>query len=230
MRLNCFSQTLVHRALAIVLMGGLASVLLSACGPASAERKETTKEATKPAAQPATGMEVATFGAGCFWSVEAMFKQLKGVTSAEPGYAGGKQANPSYEEVCSGNTGHAEAVNIIFDPKVISYRDLAEIFLTVHDPTTLNRQGADEGTQYRSAIFYRSEAQKRDAEEIIKKVTAARLWNDPIVTQVAPYKQFYRAEDYHLNYYERHPKQPYCVNVITPKIEKFRAKFKDKLK
>jgi peptide-methionine (S)-S-oxide reductase len=225
MRLHHLSS-FSRRAFGLVLMGGLASMLLSACGPAVAKRKE----AAKPAAQPVAGMQVATFAAGCFWSIEAMFKQLKGVQSAEPGYAGGKTASPSYEEVCSGTTGHAETVNIIFDPKVISYRDLVEIFLTVHDPTTLNRQGADEGTQYRSAIFYRSEAQKSDAQEIIKKVTAARLWEDPIVTQVVPYQQFYRAEDYHLDYFNRNPNQSYCVNVIAPKVAKFRAKYKDRLK
>ena len=159
-----------------------------------------------------------------------MFKQLKGVISAEPGYAGGKVVNPSYEQVCSGNTGHAETVNIIFDPKVITYANLVEVFLTVHNPTTRDRQGPDIGPHYRSILFYRDEAQKKDAEAMIQKFTAARVWRDPIVTDVLPYSNFYRAEDYHLDFYNRNKNQMYCARVVAPKIKEFRARFKAALK
>ena len=162
--------------------------------------------------------------------MEAIFKQLKGVYKAEPGYAGGKLANPSYEQVETGSTGHAEALNIVFDPKVISYRDLLDVLLTVRDPTTINRQGPDEGPQYRSIIFYRNEEQKRAAKEMIAKFNAAHIWQRPIVTEVQPFSNFYRAEDYHFNYYNLHPDQPYCKFVIAPEIAEFRAKFKSKLK
>lgn len=179
--------------------------------------------------QPA-GRETATFAAGCFWSMEAIFKQLKGVDRVEPGYAGGKLANPSYEQVETGNTGHAETVNITFDPKVISYRDLLHVLLTVRNPTTLNKQGPDEGPQYRSVIFYRNDEQKKAAQEVIQEVTKAHAWNAPIVTPVTPFSNFYRAEDYHLNYYNLHPNEPYCRYVIAPEIKEFRARFKSKLK
>ncbi len=163
--------------------------------------------------------EVATFAAGCFWSMEAIFEQLKGVEKVEPGYAGGRTAKPSYEQVGTGKTGHAETFDITFDPDVISYRDLLEVLFTVHDPTTLNKQGADVGTQYRSAIFYRSEEQKKTAQKAISEI-AARLWKKPIVTTVQPFTNFYRAEDYHQDYYKRNPKESYCTFVIGPKMEK----------
>jgi peptide-methionine (S)-S-oxide reductase len=176
------------------------------------------------------GKEVATLAAGCFWSMEAIFKQLKGVEKVEPGYAGGKLVKPSYEQVEEGNTGHAESLNVIFDPKVITFRDLLEVLLTVRDPTTKDRQGNDEGPQYRFIIFYRSEEQHKAADEMIKKFTAAKVWPRPIVAEVKPYINFYRAEDYHFDYYRLHPNQPYCKNVIAPEIAEFRAKFKSKLK
>jgi peptide-methionine (S)-S-oxide reductase len=180
--------------------------------------------------RPSAGKETATLAAGCFWSMEAIFKQLKGVEKAEPGYAGGKVARPSYEQVESGDTGHAETVNVTFDPQVISYRDLLQVLLTVRNPTTRNRQGPDEGPQYRSVIFYRNEEQHRAAVETIRKITAAHLWPRPIVTAVTPFTNFYRAENYHLDYYRRHPNEPYCRYVIAPEIAEFRARFKTKLK
>lgn len=188
--------------------------------------------ATVVAAPPAGAAktEQATFAAGCFWSMEAIFKQLKGVQKAVPGYAGGAVLRPSYEQVGTGTTGHAETLNISFDPRVISYSDLLKVLLTVHNPTTRDKQGADEGPQYRSIIFYRTPQQKTAALEAIRQVTAARTWKAPIVTEVKPFKNFYAAEDYHLDYYRLHPDEAYCRFVIAPKIEEFRAKFARLLK
>lgn len=174
--------------------------------------------------------EIITLGGGCFWCIEAIFEQLKGVESAVSGYSGGKVPNPSYEAVCSGRTGHAEVVEITFDPKVISLRDLLQIFFTLHDPTTLNRQGNDVGTQYRSAVFYRDEEQKKVAEEVIKEFEANKVWSGKIVTEVVPFKEFYKAEAYHQDYYEQNPNQGYCRVIIAPKIAKLRKQFLDKLK
>lgn len=169
-------------------------------------------------------------GNGCFWCSEAVYSQMRGVTGAEPGYSGGTVPNPTYEQVCSDDTGHAEVAQITFDPNAVSYRDLLEVFFATHDPTTLNRQGTDEGSQYRSVIFYISEAQKRDADDIIRELTADKTFRDPIVTQVVPFKTFYSAEDYHRKYYERNPSAGYCRVVIAPKLAKFRAHFQTKLK
>ena len=174
--------------------------------------------------------EVATLGAGCFWCVEAVFLQLQGVESAVSGYAGGKVENPTYERVCSGTTGHAEVVQITFDPGAISYEDLLYVFWRTHDPTTLNRQGADQGTQYRSVIFYHDEAQKEIAEKSKAETDTADLWADPIVTEIAPFTRFYRAEDYHMDYFSRNPNQPYCRMVVDPKVRKFRKEFGERLK
>ncbi len=182
------------------------------------------------APSPAGQQETATFAAGCFWSMEAIFKQLKGVQSVQSGYAGGKMANPSYEQVETGTTGYAEALNITFDPKVITYKDLLDVLLVARNPTTLNQQGPDEGPQYRSVIFYHTPAQQQAAREMIAKVTTERIWQAPIVTAVAPFTTFYPAEAYHKNYYALHPDEPYCANVIAPEIAAFRAKFKSKLK
>lgn len=176
------------------------------------------------------GREVATFAAGCFWSMEAIFKQLKGVDSALPGYAGGRVPNPSYEQVENGDTGHAETINIVFDPKVISYRELLQVLLTVRNPTTLNKQGPDEGPQYRSVIFTHSAAQEKDAKAAIAEMAAAKVWPDPIVTKVESFTNFYRAEDYHLDYYNQHSDEPYCRLVIAPEIREFQEKFRNKLK
>jgi peptide-methionine (S)-S-oxide reductase len=174
--------------------------------------------------------EVATFAGGCFWCLEAVFDQLKGVEKVQSGYTGGTRRHPTYEEVCTGTTGHAEAVQITFDPAVISYQDLLEIFFTIHDPTTLDRQGPDTGTQYRSAVYYHSPEQKAMVEKVITELEAAHTWDDPIVTQVAPLEVFYPAEDYHRDYYRRNPNQGYCRLVIAPKVAKARKAFLEKLK
>jgi peptide-methionine (S)-S-oxide reductase len=168
--------------------------------------------------------EVATLAAGCFWCVDTLFRELRGVKSVVSGYAGGTRANPTYEQVCTGATGHAEVIQITFDPSVISYRDLLDVFFTVHDPTTLNRQGGDVGTQYRSAIFAHSPEQRRIAEQTIAEITAQKLWDDPIVTQVVDATEFYPAEGYHQDYYTNNPNQGYCRMVIAPKVAKFRSK------
>jgi peptide-methionine (S)-S-oxide reductase len=175
-------------------------------------------------------LDTATFGAGCFWCVEALFQQLKGVNTVESGYSGGHTKNPSYKEVCTGTTGHAEACQITYDPTVISYAELLEVFWEIHDPTTLNRQGADIGTQYRSVIFYHNNEQRLLAEEMKSKLDAAKIWKDPLVTEIVPFVAFYKAEDYHQEYYFQNTSQPYCSAVITPKLEKFRKVFADKLK
>ncbi|MGD8455085.1 MAG: peptide-methionine (S)-S-oxide reductase MsrA [Anaerolineales bacterium] len=172
---------------------------------------------------------IATLAGGCFWCLEAVFDALKGVTSVESGYSGGHTVNPTYEQVCRGNTGHAEVVRINFDPKVITYEDLLNIFFTIHDPTTLNRQGADVGTQYRSAIFYHDDEQKRIAEEVIREITEAGIWDDPIVTEVTPFEHFYIAEDYHQEYFANNPNQGYCRAVIAPKVAKFRKQYQEML-
>ncbi len=174
--------------------------------------------------------ELATLGGGCFWCMEEIFLELKGVESVESGYSGGKRPDPSYEAVCTGITGHAEVVQVTFDPKVISYRNLLRVFFTVHDPTTLNRQGADVGTQYRSVIFYHSDEQKQVAREVIKEIKKEELWDKEIVTAVSPFKAFYRAEEYHQEYFRRNPNQGYCRIVIEPKVAKFRLKYYKLLK
>jgi peptide-methionine (S)-S-oxide reductase len=174
--------------------------------------------------------EVATLAGGCFWCLEAVFDDLRGVESVESGYMGGDRPNPTYQQVCSGTTGHAEVVQVTFDPRVVSFRELLEVFFTIHDPTTLNRQGADIGTQYRSAIFYHSPQQLEIAEKTIKELEAERVWDAPIVTQLVPAVEFYVAEDYHQEYYAQNSAQPYCQMVVAPKVAKFRKKFLDKLK
>ena len=167
-----------------------------------------------------SNIEIATLGAGCFWCVEAIFQMLNGVVSVESGYTGGRTTNPTYKDICTGTTGHAEVVQITFDPTQISFRKILDVFFVTHDPTTLNRQGADAGTQYRSAIFYHSEAQREIAAEA--KSAAQTLWADPIVTEITPAGTYYPAESYHQNYYSTNPYQPYCSIVIAPKIKKFR--------
>ena len=172
-----------------------------------------------------TSCELATLGGGCFWCLEAVFRQLRGVRKVVSGYAGGSAENPTYRQVCAGNTGHAEVVQIEYDPAVVDFRTLLEVFFVIHDPTTLNRQGADVGTQYRSAIFYHSPEQKQVAEEVIAELNAAGLWRGPIVTELTPLEAFYPAEEYHQQYFERNPNQPYCQIVIAPKVAKFRQKY-----
>lgn len=174
--------------------------------------------------------KVATLGEGCFWCTDAVFQKLNGVVKVESGYSGGFVPNPTYEDVCTGETGHAEVARIYFDPAVISFTELLEVFFRTHDPTTLNRQGADAGTQYRSVIFYHDEEQKKIAEDIKRKLDLEKIWPDPIVTEISPFEKFYKAEDYHQNYYNNNSNQPYCSFVITPKLEKFEKIFKNKLK
>jgi peptide-methionine (S)-S-oxide reductase len=174
--------------------------------------------------------EVATLAGGCFWCLEAVYDNLKGVTDVVSGYAGGKVANPSYQAVCTGLTGHAEAVQVSFDPAAISYREILEVFFSIHDPTTLNRQGADVGSQYRSAIFYHTLEQKQTAEQMIAELSAEQVWKTPIVTEVVPLKNFYPAEEYHQEYFANHPNQGYCQVVIAPKLAKFRHKFTERVK
>jgi peptide-methionine (S)-S-oxide reductase len=174
--------------------------------------------------------EVITLGGGCFWCIEAVFNELKGVERVESGYSGGSTANPTYRQVCSGTTGHAEVVQVTFDPKTITLKDILGVFFTVHDPTTLNRQGPDVGTQYRSVIFYRNEEQKAVAGQVIKEMQAGKTWKDPVVTEITPFKAFYKAEDYHQEYFKLNGEAPYCRFVIAPKIAKFREHYRDKLK
>jgi peptide-methionine (S)-S-oxide reductase len=180
--------------------------------------------------QPENADEIATLAGGCFWCLEAVFDDLKGVASVESGYMGGRLQNPTYAEVCGGNTGHAEVVQIRFDPAMVSFGDLLEVFFVIHDPTTRNRQGNDTGPQYRSAIFYHTPEQKAVAEQVIARLDAAGLWGRPIVTEVTPAKAFYVAETEHQEYYERNPYQPYCMMVVEPKVAKFRKHFLGKLK
>jgi len=177
-----------------------------------------------------TQLEVATLAGGCFWCIEAVFQEVESVESVISGYTGGTTVNPTYQQVCTGETSHAEAVQVTFDPAKISYREILEIFFFIHDPTTLNRQGADTGTQYRSAIFYHNEQQKAIAEELIGELNKARLWKKPIVTQIASLDKFYPAEDYHREYFSRHPEQAYCQMVISPKVNKFRKQWAMRLK
>ena len=174
--------------------------------------------------------ETATLAAGCFWCVEAVFDDLNGVEDVVSGYSGGHVENPTYHQVCDGNTGHAEVAQIKFDPSVISFKDILRVFFSVHDPTTLNRQGNDVGTQYRSAIFYHDQQQKRDAEEVIKEITDEGIYDASIVTEVTPFEKFWPAEDYHQEYFVNNPNQPYCGAVVAPKVRKFRQKFADRLK
>jgi peptide-methionine (S)-S-oxide reductase len=175
-------------------------------------------------------LEIATLAGGCFWCLEAEFQRIEGVIRVVPGYTGGKTARPTYEQVCTGKTGHAESVQVFFDPSVISYKELLEVFFTIHDPTQMNRQGADVGTQYRSAIFYHNEGQKAAAEEAIEQLDRDKTWKHPVVTQVVPAGDFYAAEDYHVDYYNQHPAQPYCMAVISPKLAKLQQKFASRLK
>lgn len=174
--------------------------------------------------------EVATLGGGCFWCTEAVFDQLEGVVEVEPGYSGGAKANPTYEEVCTGATGHAEVIQITFNPKVVTFKEILEIFFTIHDPTTLNRQGNDVGTQYRSVIFYHNAEQKTVAEQVIREISEEKVWNAPIVTQIEQFKAFYKAEDYHKDYFKKHPEQAYCRVVIAPKIAKLQKLYSSMLK
>tara|TARA_R110002095_G_scaffold127358_1_gene110416 strand:+ start:1352 stop:2092 length:741 start_codon:yes stop_codon:yes gene_type:complete len=191
---------------------------------------EQTESSAASAAQTDTGLEVVTLGSGCFWCTEAFFRELKGVKSAVSGYSGGAVPNPTYKAVCAGTTGHAEVIQVTFDPKVIPFTDILKAFWETHDPTTLNRQGADVGTQYRSAIFYHNEKQKAEATAYKKQLDASKQFKSPIVTEITAFEKFYPAEEYHQDYFKLNPDQQYCRYVIRPKLEKFRTKFADKLK
>ena len=217
-------RRLLARISIVGLAGCLVPVLLAGCTQAVSAPLPQVYTKVAP------GSETATLAAGCFWSMEAIFQQLKGVEKVEPGYAGGRTANPTYEQVETSRTGHAETINIMFDPKVISYRKLLEVLLTARNPTTLNQQGPDGGPQYRSAIFYRNAKQKQEADEAIQKATASHLWPGKIVTTVQPYTNFYPAEKYHDDYYRHHPSEGYCQYVIAPEISDFRENFKSQLK
>ena len=202
---------------------------LNACAQQTPETTPSVNTEQNPLDMDKPGLEITTLGAGCFWCVEAVYQDLKGVYKVESGYSGGATPNPTYREIGSGTTGHAEVVQVHFDPAEISFEELLEIFWSTHDPTTLNRQGHDVGTQYRSAIFYHTPEQKGIAEKSIQEV-ADFLWDDPIVTEVTPFQTFYVAENYHQNYYSLNASQPYCRAVISPKMAKLREKFSDKLK
>lgn len=175
-------------------------------------------------------LELATLGGGCFWCTEAVFSELNGVVKVEPGYSGGAAPNPTYQEVCTGRTGHAETIQITYDPKIITYKELLQIFFTTHDPTTLNRQGADVGTQYRSIIFYHTAEQKQIAADVIREIESKGVWDKPIVTELKPLQVFYKAEDYHQEYFKRNPTQAYCQIVIAPKVAKLRKQYHERLK
>lgn len=179
---------------------------------------------------PSSSREIATLGGGCFWCLEAVYDELQGVEDVVSGYSGGHVVNPTYEQVCSATTGHAEVIQVTFDPSVVSFREILEIFFTIHDPTTLNRQGADIGPQYRSAIFYHTPEQKSTAEQVIAGINAAHIWDAPIVTELTPFAKFYPAEAYHQEYFQRNPGQGYCRVVIAPKVAKFRQKYLSRLK
>ena len=198
---------------------------LAGCSNNNPIQRSMTIEQTNP-----TNLDTATFGAGCFWCTEAVYEQLNGVISVTPGYAGGITKNPSYREVCTGLTGHAEVAQIVFDRTKITFTELLEVFWTAHDPTTLNQQGADHGTQYRSVIYYHDENQRELAEKYKNKLNAEHAFANPVVTEISPLQIFYKAEDYHMNYYDKNGNAPYCQMVIAPKVEKVRKVFKDKLK
>jgi len=202
------------------------ALFLSGAGTGTNQAEHQGEDVSMGTAQ----LDTATFAAGCFWCVEAVFQNLNGVQSVASGYTGGTAENPSYEEVCSGSTGHAEACQIVYDPKIITYAELLEVFWKTHDPTTLNRQGNDSGTQYRSAIFYHSEDQKKQAEHYKSELDSSGAFDAPIVTEIAPFTKFYKAENYHQNYFNEHGAQPYCLLVIRPKVEKFKKAFGEKLK
>jgi len=201
---------------------------LFSCNLKAEEYKEAQSLLTNN--QTMDGLELATFGNGCFWCTEAIFQQLEGVTKVDSGYAGGKGKDPTYKEVCTGTTGHAEVIRIAFDPNIITYNELLEVFFSTHDPTTLNRQGADVGTQYRSAIFYHNDAQKVAAEKMIAALMVEKVFETKIVTEITPINNYFAAENYHQDYYNNNKNQGYCRAVINPKLEKFKKKFKSKLK
>jgi peptide-methionine (S)-S-oxide reductase len=225
-------QTLFGRAIIVQLFVALAVIFGRGVYVMAEPNKasgSTKKAAEGDAGAASDQLEEATFGSGCFWCTEACFQQLKGIKSVVSGYSGGRTKNPTYEQVSTGTTGHAEVIQVKFDPNVITYDELLEVFWKTHDPTTLNRQGPDYGTQYRSVIFFHNEEQKELAQEYKKKLDAAKVFKKPIVTQIVAFKEFYPGEDYHQNYFRNHPDNPYCMTVVQGKVDKFRSVFKDKI-
>jgi peptide-methionine (S)-S-oxide reductase len=222
------------KATYIQLTSILALLLLHFSACAQKDRYEQSKTFRQMSTTTTQGTahktEVATFGAGCFWCTEAQFQQLEGVEKVESGYSGGQTANPTYKDVCTGSTGHAEVCNVYYDPAIISFEELLAAFWTSHDPTQLNRQGNDVGTQYRSVIFYHNDEQKKKSEEYKKKLNDEKAWSKPVVTEISPATTFYKAENYHQDYYNQNGTEPYCTFVVQPKVEKFKKVFKDKLK
>ncbi len=208
----------------------LVCITLTSCAQENTTESKQTVMSDKNKIINSEGLDTATFGNGCFWCTEAVFQELNGVIKVSSGYSGGTVKNPSYKEVCNGSTGHAECLQIIYDPKIISYDELLQVYWKTHDPTTLNRQGNDVGTQYRSVIFYHNEKQKELAEKYKKELTESEAYSDPIVTEITAFTTFYPAEDYHKDYFNLYGEEPYCRMVIQPKVEKFRKVFKDKLK
>jgi peptide-methionine (S)-S-oxide reductase len=229
-------KSVLHTLVVVVSIFAFSLAVASDHSTASVQEKENKSDNAKDRKakgrkQNSAGKnEVATLAGGCFWCLEAVYNDLRGVEKVVSGYSGGHVVKPTYEQVTKGNTGHAEVVQLTFDPQVISYKELLEVFFTIHDPTTLNRQGADVGPQYRSAIFYHSPEQKAVADKTIADISAAKIWNNPIVTEVTKFEAFYPAEAYHQRYYERNPNQAYCRMVIEPKVIKFRKQFYSKLK
>lgn len=221
---NVFTMNQYNRFVAFILV--FCFVAVSACGQKTNEKKQKKTDNMANSGN----LEVVTLGAGCFWCVEAVFQQIEGVSKVESGYSGGHKDNPTYKEVCSETTGHAEVCQITFDKSKVSFQEILEVFFGTHDPTTLNRQGNDVGSQYRSAIFYHTPEQKAIAEKVISTLNAEKVFSKPIVTEVTAFSKFYKAEDYHQNYYNNNPGQGYCVFVIKPKLEKLKKVFKDKLK
>lgn len=212
-----------HAIYLALIVISLLALPVSSCGSHQKSKNEMKTKNIE-------NLQIATLGGGCFWCIEAIFRDVRGVESVTSGYSGGKIKNPTYREICSGLTGHAEVVQIAFDPGVISYSELLTVFFHLHDPTTLNRQGADTGTQYRSVIFYHSEEQQSTAREVIHKIESSKLWSDPIVTEIASFTAFYTAEDYHQDYYANNKNAPYCNFVISPKIQKLKKQFGHLLK
>lgn len=222
-----------RRSVVVRLLAGFMGMAIVSMGMGQKTMAEETDSGKSKPAETKTddaNLEKATFGGGCFWCTEAVFQRLKGVKSVVSGYSGGKNKNPTYEQVCSGRTGHAEVIQITYDPKLVTYPELLEVFWKTHDPTTLNRQGADRGTQYRSVVFYHNEKQKKLATEYKEKLDESGAFKSAIVTEISPLTEFYRGEDYHQNYYNDNPANPYCSTVIKYKVDKFREVFKDKLK
>lgn len=231
-RTGVFQWSFLKSALAVSVVAAIAAVVVSGrvVTPMSSDAHEVKATAAIVAVEAPAGREVATLSGGCFWAMQAMFGMVKGVDSAGPGYAGGTTKDPTYEEVCTETTGYAETIQVIYDPKVVSYHDLLTMYFHAINPTELNRQGDDEGTSYRSVIFYHNADQKAEAEKTIAEVNASHLYDKPIVTQVVPYTGFYPAEAYHDHYYEHNPDTPYCQYVVAPKIAHFKALYQDRLK